>query len=194
MVSGGGTNLQAVLDASTAGKLPHTEIVVVVADKADAYALERAKSVGIAAVALPKKSFPSKADFEAALIAELKSRGAELIVLAGFLTILSPAFIREYPDRILNIHPALLPAFGGGGFYGLHVHRAVLDAGEEYTGATVHYVTEVVDGGEIIAQKKVKVLKTDDEHSLQLRVMQEAEWIIYPEAIEKVCKKISEEK
>lgn len=190
LVSGGGTNLQAIIDFEKAGKMPSTELMVVIADKADAYALERAKAAGIKAEALPKKSYVSKADFENALIAHLEADRIDFVVLAGFLTILSSGFTKKYENRILNIHPSLIPKYCGDGFYGLKVHEAVLAAGEKYTGATVHFVTEVVDGGKIIKQKRVKILKGCTSKELQQRVMEKAEWVIFPRAIEKVCKQL----
>ncbi len=187
LCSGGGTNLQAILDAQAAGKISHGEVVLVVADSLGAFALERAKRCGVETAVFDKKQFP-RTEREAAILACLKAHGTELIVLAGFMTVLSADFVKEYEGRILNIHPALLPSFGGVGMYGLHVHEAVLARGVKVTGATVHFVTEECDGGPIIAQKAVRVHAHDTPEKLQQRVMREAEWVIYPKAIEKVCK------
>ena len=187
LCSGGGTNLQAILDAQAAGKISHGEVVLVVADSLGAFALERAKRCGVETAVFDKKQFP-RTEREAAILACLKAHGAELVVLAGFMTVLSAGFVKEYEGRILNIHPALLPSFGGVGMYGLHVHEAVLARGVKVTGATVHFVTEECDGGPIIAQKAVRVHAHDTPEKLQQRVMRQAEWVIYPKAIEKVCK------
>ncbi len=192
LCSGGGTNLQAILDAKAAGNLPDGEIVLVVADSEAAYALERAKRQGIPAAVFDKHVY-SRAAREQAILAALGEKKIGLVVLAGFMTVLSADFVKAYEGRIVNIHPALLPSFGGVGMYGLHVHEAVLAAGVKVTGATVHYVTEVCDGGPIIAQKAVEVREGDTPETLQRRVMREAEWIIYPQAIEQVCKKLKGE-
>ncbi|MDR3216321.1 MAG: phosphoribosylglycinamide formyltransferase [Clostridiaceae bacterium] len=194
LVSGGGTNLQALLDAAATGKIPHGEIVTVISDKAGAYALERAKNSGINAVLCDKKAFPSKEDFEAAVLDELTGAGAELIVLAGFLSILSEDFVKRYPRRIVNVHPSLIPSFCGDGFYGLRVHEAALARGVKLTGATVHFVDEITDGGEIIMQKAVRVLSGDTAEVLQKRVMKQAEHIILPKAVELTAKEISAKK
>ena len=186
-VSGGGTNLQAILDAQKAGEIKDGEVVLVISNKASAYALERAKNAGIKACTVTRKQTGSQEAFEKELIRILEEEKIDLIVLAGFMNILSADFTSRYPKRILNIHPALLPSFGGQGFYGLHVHEAVLAAGVKVTGATVHYVNEVADGGEIIMQKAVEVRDGDTPEELQQRVMHEAEWIIYPAAVQKVC-------
>ena len=189
LCSGGGTNLQAILDAQAAGDIPHGEVVLVVADSRESFALRRAENFGVETAVFDKREYP-RAERERAILACLKAHGAELIVLAGFMTVLSAAFVKEYENRILNIHPALLPSFGGVGMYGLHVHEAVLARGVKVTGATVHYVTEECDGGPIIAQKAVRVCAYDTPEKLQKRVMREAEWVIYPRAVEKVCKKM----
>lgn len=185
LVSGGGTNLQALLDARAAGRLPSGEIVLVVADREDAFALKRAESNGIKTAVVCRKQKNGR-DFERELLQILSQEEIELIVLAGFLCILSEEFVRRYPDRIINVHPALIPSFCGKGFYGLKVHQAALDYGVKVSGATVHFVNEVADGGRIIMQKSVDVLEGDTPESLQKRVMEEAEWIILPMAAEKV--------
>ena len=184
LVSGGGTNLQALLDAQAAGRIPHGEIALVVSNRADAYALERAKKANVPAVALPGK------DFEPRLEAALQSAGIEMMILAGFLKILSAEFTKKWPNRILNVHPALIPSFCGEGFYGLKVHEAALRYGVKVTGATVHYVNEIPDGGEIILQKAVDVLPGDTPEVLQRRVMEEAEWVLLPKAAEIVAEKL----
>ena len=184
LVSGGGTNLQALLDAQAAGCIPHGEIALVVSNRADAYALERAKKANVPAVALPGK------DFEPRLEAALESAGIEMMILAGFLKILSADFTKKWPSRILNVHPALIPSFCGEGFYGLKVHEAALRYGVKVTGATVHYVNEIPDGGEIILQKAVDVLPGDTPEMLQRRVMEEAEWVLLPQAAEIVAEKL----
>lgn len=178
LVSGGGTNLQALLDASARGELPDAEIALVVSNKEGAYALERAKRAGIEALYLGPE------DFEARLEAELAARGIGLIVLAGFLRILSPEFTARWPRRILNIHPSLIPSFCGQGYYGLRVHEAALARGVKLTGATVHFVNEIPDGGEIILQKAVPVLPGDTPELLQRRVMEQAEWQLLPKAVQ----------
>ena len=178
LVSGGGTNLQALLDASARGELPDAEIALVVSNKEGAYALERAKKAGVEALYLGPE------DFEAKLEAELAARGIGLIVLAGFLRILSPEFTARWPRRMLNIHPSLIPSFCGQGYYGLRVHEAALARGVKLTGATVHFVNEIPDGGEIILQKAVPVLPCDTPELLQRRVMEEAEWRLLPKALQ----------
>jgi len=192
-VSGGGTNLQALMDAEKAGKIPSGEISLVVANKKSAYALERAAQNGIPALAITKKAAGSQEAFEDALDKAVRDAGCELIILAGFLAILSERFTSRWPGRIINIHPALIPSFCGEGYYGLHVHEAALAKGVKVTGATVHYVNEIPDGGEIILQKAVTVRKNDTPESLQLRVMQQAEWKILPRAAEMVCRKLAKE-
>lgn len=178
LVSGGGTNLQALIDASARGELPGVEIALVVSNREDAYALERAQKAGVEALYLGPE------DFEARLEAELAARGIGLLVLAGFLRILSPEFTARWPRRILNIHPSLIPAFCGRGYYGLRVHEAALARGVKLTGATVHFVNEIPDGGEIILQKAVPVLPGDTPELLQRRVMEEAEWRLLPKALQ----------
>ena len=189
LVSGGGTNLQALIDAEKAGRLPHVQFVSVISSRPDAYALTRAEKAGIPGYAVPRKGQTQEA-FESAILAQLQADGIQLIILAGFMSILSEAFVRRYPRRILNVHPALLPAFGGKGYYGLRVHEAVLARGVKITGATVHYVNEIADGGEIILQKAVDVLPGDTPEILQRRVMEQAEWIILPQAAEMAAKEL----
>ena len=186
LVSGGGTNLQALIDAQ--GKvLLSGEIVLVVSNAAGAYALERAKKAGIATATLLKKELGGQAAFEKALSDLLHEQKIDVIILAGFMTILTEWFTRQYPERILNVHPALIPSFCGEGFYGLRVHEAALSYGVKVTGATVHFVNEIPDGGKIIAQKAVEILPGDTPEILQRRVMEQAEWILLPQAAETVC-------
>lgn len=187
LVSGGGTNLQALIDAEKSGVIKSGEIAVVISNKKDAYALERAKSAGIATATVVRKDFPTKEEFEGKIISAIEESGAELIVLAGFLAILSESFTSRYPKRIINVHPSLIPSFCGDGFYGLKVHEAALAYGVKVSGATVHFVNEVTDGGEIIMQKAVEVLDDDTPEVLQRRIMEQAEWKILPAAVEKVC-------
>ncbi len=193
MVSGGGTNLQALIDAQKAGKLRHGEITLVISNKAGAYALTRAKDNEIP-TAVVEKAGGTQAEFEEKIIALLEQNQIELIVLAGFMSILSEAFTAKYPKRIINVHPSLIPAFCGKGFYGLRVHEAALAYGVKVTGATVHFVNEVPDGGEIILQKSVMIRTFDTPESLQRRVMEQAEWQLLPRAVEMVSKNISKEK
>ena len=194
LVSGGGTNLQALIDAEKAGKIPHGEIALVVASKPGVFALERAAKAGIPSGVVKRKSYPDKASFEAALLDVLEKHGIQMIVLAGFMLVLSADFIKHFENRMINVHPALIPSFCGDGFYGLHVHEAALNYGVKVTGATVHFVNEVTDGGKIILQKAVDVLDGDTPEILQKRVMEQAEWIILPQACEIVAKQISTEK
>ncbi len=193
LVSGGGTNLQALLDASARGEAPHAQIALVVSNHKKAYALERAANAGVATRVITKKAAGSQEAFEAALQQTLEEAGIELIVLAGFLSILSESFVRWWDHRMINIHPSLLPAFGGEGCYGLHVHEMALARGVKLTGATVHYVNEIPDGGEIIAQKAVAVEPGDTPELLQRRVMEQAEWILLPQAMEQVAAKLAKE-
>ncbi len=193
LVSGGGTNLQALIDAERAGKIQHGRIALVVSSRKDAYALTRAKEAGIEAVPLSRRELGAEG-FEQRLSELLKAHDIDLIVLAGFLTILSKAFVEKWPRRILNVHPSLIPAFSGEGYYGLKVHEAALQRGVKLTGATVHFVNEVADGGEIILQKAVHVQKNDTPESLQLRVMREAEWRILPRAVDMVSRSINKTK
>ena len=194
LVSGGGTNLQALIDAQNAGKLRSGEIVFVVSNNKDAYALTRAKNNNIEQRVVLRRDYESSRDFEAALIGILKDAEIDMIVLAGFMSILSPYFIGEYRDRIINVHPALIPSFCGKGFYGLHVHEAALEYGVKVTGATVHFVNEIPDGGKIILQKAVEVQEGDTPEILQRRVMEQAEWIILPQATELVAAELAERK
>ena len=193
LVSGGGTNLQALIDAQETGVLHSGKIALVVSNAAGAYALERAKKASIPGVTLLKKELGGQEGFEAALQKTLEEYGIDVIVLAGFMTILSRDFTARWPKRILNIHPALIPSFCGEGFYGLRVHQAALDYGVKVTGATVHYVNHIPDGGEIIAQKAVEVLPGDTPEILQRRVMEQAEWILLPQAAETVCAELNNE-
>lgn len=193
-VSGGGTNLQALIDAQKSGIINSGEIVLVVSNEPQAYALERAKNNGIEAVYLNKEELGGQKGFEAALEALLESHGVDMIVLAGFLVILSADFTDRHDHRIINVHPSLIPSFCGDGFYGLKVHEAALAKGVKVTGATVHFVNSITDGGEIIMQKAVDVLDGDTPEVLQRRVMEQAEWIILPRACEKVCAKIVSER
>ena len=194
LCSGGGTNLQALLNAEEAGLMPDGEIVLVVADHAGAFALTRAERNGVKAVTCDRKTYPDRTAREGAILSVLRENKIELVVLAGFMTVLSGAFVKAYEGRILNIHPALIPSFCGEGYYGLHVHEAVLKRGVKVTGATVHFVTEVCDGGPIIAQKAVEVKEGDTPETLQKRVMREAEWVILPEAVQTVCANLHSQK
>lgn len=194
LVSGGGTNLQALIDAEKSGIIKSGTISLVVSNKADAYALERARLAGIPSVTLLKRDLGSQEAFEAALIKLLEDEYIDLIVLAGFMSILSESFTSRFKDRIINVHPSLIPSFCGKGFYGLHVHEAALSYGVKVTGATVHFVNEIPDGGRIIAQKAVEVLPGDSPESLQRRVMEQAEWIILPQAAESVAADIIKRK
>ncbi len=187
LVSGGGTNLQALIDAQNSGVIKSGEIKLVISNNASAYALERAKNAGIATAVVLKKELGSAEAFEAKIKELLSENGIEIIVLAGFMSILSEDFTKTYPKRIINVHPALIPSFCGKGFYGLHVHEAALEYGVKVTGATVHFVNEIPDGGEIIMQKAVEVKEGDTPEILQKRVMEEAEWKILPKSVEKVC-------
>ncbi|MEG0803721.1 MAG: phosphoribosylglycinamide formyltransferase [Pygmaiobacter sp.] len=186
-VSGGGTNLQAIMDAKAAGQIPNGTIKLVVASRPGAYALERAAKAQIESAVLVRKDYASQDAFDDALLGLLKEHGIELVVLAGYLTILSERVIRAYPRRILNIHPSLIPSFCGAGFYGMKVHEAALAKGVKVTGATVHFVNEIPDGGEIVLQKAVAVEPGDTPETLQQRVMEQAEWQLLPRAIELCC-------
>ena len=193
LCSGGGTNLQAIIDAHARGELPHTELALVVGIKDGIYSLERAAKANIPAAVVARRVYANAADFEAALTALLDEYGIEVIVLAGFLTVLSETFVKRYPERILNVHPSLIPSFCGDGFYGLRVHEAALEKGVKVTGATVHFVNEITDGGRIIAQKAVEVCEGDTPETLQRRVMEQAEWQLLPAALETVCKDLTEQ-
>lgn len=193
-VSGGGTNLQAIIDFAASGKLTDGELALVVSSSPNAYALTRAANAGIPAVVVSRKENPDQAEFEAKIIAELEKSGIELIVLAGFMSILSESFVKKYDKRIINVHPSLIPSFCGKGMYGLRVHEAALDYGVKMTGATVHFVNEIPDGGEIIMQKAVAVEEGDTPEVLQRRVMEQAEWNILPAAAQMVAEKIRKSK
>ena len=192
LVSGGGTNLQALLDAEAAGKIPHGEIALVISNNPNAYALERARLAGVPGAVITKKECGSQEAFEAQIQAVLERNGTDLIILAGFMCILSENFTSKWPKRILNVHPSLIPSFCGEGFYGLRVHEAALSYGVKVTGATVHFVNEIPDGGEIIAQKAVYIEEGDTPEILQKRVMEQAEWILLPQAAEMVCASMEE--
>ena len=193
-VSGGGTNLQALIDAQASGIIQSGEIAVVIASNPTAYAIERAKQNHIPYEVVYKKELGSQEAFESKLIEVLNRYGIELIVLAGFMTILTEAFTSRYPKRILNVHPSLIPSFCGAGFYGLRVHEAALSYGVKVTGATVHFVNEIPDGGEIIMQRAVEIQPDDTPEVLQRRVMEQAEWKILPLSVEKVAKELAEVK
>ena len=186
LVSGGGTNLQALLDAQQRRELVSGEIALVVSNNAKAYALERAQKAGIPTKVLLKKELGGQEGFEQALCKTLEEAGIQLIVLAGFMSILTESFTARYPRRIINVHPSLIPSFCGAGYYGLKVHEAALAKGVRVTGATIHFVNEIPDGGEIIAQKAVEVLPGDTPEVLQRRVMEQAEWVLLPRAVEQV--------
>lgn len=192
LVSGGGTNLQALIDAEKRGEIKGGKITCVISSKSDAYALERAKQNGISTRVIPRKEYADVASYTKAVTDALIEEKADLVVYAGFMTILDEQIVKAFPYKMMNVHPALIPSFCGKGFYGLHVHEAVLESGVKLTGATVHFVTEVCDGGPIIAQRAVEVKEGDTPETLQKRVMREAEWIILPEAVETVCKKLSQ--
>lgn len=194
LVSGGGTNLQAIIDAKRAGKIPSAELALVVASNASAYALTRAETAGIVHAVLRQEKGEAPADYGERLLTLLRENAIDVVVLAGFLTILPENVIRAYDHRILNIHPSLIPSFCGDGFYGLHVHEAALQRGVKVTGATVHFVNEITDGGDIIAQKAVEVLPGDTPEILQRRVMEQAEWILLPQALEQVAGEIAKKR
>lgn len=194
LVSGGGTNLQALIDAQHSGLIEKGEIVLVISNRENAFAIERAQKAGIEAHVVTRKACGGQEAFEARVIELIDSHGIDLVVLAGFLTILSREFVTHYDHRIINIHPSLIPAFCGDGFYGIIPHEAALARGVKVTGATVHYVNEVADGGEIIAQKAVNVEEGDTPETLQRRVMEQAEWLILPVAVAKICRRIVKER
>ena len=187
LVSGGGTNLQAILESERRGENPNGKVTLVVASKPGVYALERAASFGVPTAVVSRKDYATSEEFDAALLSVLQENGIELVVLAGFLSVLGPSVIAAYPNRILNVHPSLIPSFCGPGFYGLRVHEAALARGVKVTGATVHFVNEVCDGGPILLQKAVEVRPGDTPEVLQKRVMVEAEWKLLPKAIAMVC-------
>ena len=191
LVSGGGTNLQALIDAQKSGIITSGEIKLVVSNNPNAYALTRAKNADIKTAVCDKKQLG--ANFEAELISVLEDNNIDIIVLAGFMCILSEKFTSHFANRIINVHPSLIPSFCGKGFYGLHVHEAALEYGVKVTGATVHFVNEIPDGGKIIMQKAVEILEDDTPETLQKRVMENAEWIILPQSVEKVCKELKGE-
>lgn len=186
LVSGGGTNLQALIDAQKSGIITSGEIALVISNNEGAYALTRAENAGIKTAVVSKKALGSQEAFEEGLITTLTENEIDLIILAGFMCILSENFTKHYPNRIINVHPSLIPSFCGKGFYGLHVHEAALNYGVKVTGATVHFVNEIPDGGEIILQKAVEIKDGDTPEILQKRVMEEAEWLLLPQAAEKV--------
>lgn len=186
LVSGGGTNLQALIDAQKSGIITDGEITLVISNKEGAYALTRAQNANIKTETVLKKDFGSQKEFEQKIMSLINDNGIQIIVLAGFMSILSEEFTSAYPKRIINVHPSLIPSFCGKGFYGLHVHEAALEYGVKVTGATVHFVNEIPDGGEIIAQKAVEIIDDDTPEVLQKRVMEQAEWIILPQAVQKI--------
>ena len=186
-VSGGGTNLQALIDAQDRGEIKNGKITFVLASNENAYALERAKKAGIESTVVNRKAYDTKADYDKAVLKTLEGRNIDLIVLAGFLSILGEDLINEYKNRIINIHPSLIPLFCGDGFYGKKVHTAVLNSGMKVTGATAHFVNEITDGGAIILQKAVPIEQGDNEDILQYRVMRQAEWEILPKAVSLFC-------
>ena len=191
LVSGGGTNLQALLDAQKSGILHSGEIVLVVSNNESAYALQRAAQAGVDAAVITKRDCGSQAAFEDELARQLEHAHIDLIILAGFMSILTKSFTDRFPNRMINVHPSLIPSFCGEGFYGLRVHQAALDYGVKVTGATVHYVNEIPDGGKILAQKAVDILPEDTAETLQRRVMEQAEWILLPQVAEELCAAMS---
>ncbi len=193
LVSGGGTNLQALINAKNRGALPDGELAVVISSKEGAFALERAQKAGIATAVVARQAYASREAFDHALLETLAAYRIQLVILAGFMCILSPQVIEAYRDRIINVHPSLIPSFCGEGYYGLRVHEAALGYGVKVTGATVHLVNEVPDGGRILLQKAVDVQKGDTPQTLQQRVMEEAEWILLPQAAAELCKVIRKE-
>ena len=193
-VSGGGTNLQALIDASKRGEIPSGEIALVLASNDKAYALTRAAENNIPSAVVKRKDYENQIAYEEAVKGVLAEKGIDMIVLAGFMTILSENFTSAYPKRIVNVHPSLIPSFCGAGFYGLRVHEAALEYGVKVTGATVHYVNEIPDGGEIILQKAVEIQEGDTAEVLQKRVMEQAEWILLPKAVELVANRLQKER
>lgn len=194
LVSGGGTNLQALLDSEKRGENPYGKIVLVISGNEKAYALERAKKAGVETMVIRRRDYQDTEGYDKAMLKALKEHGIEEIILAGFLNILSSEIINAYPQRIINVHPSLIPSFCGKGYYGLKVHEAALRYGVKVTGATVHYVNEIPDGGQIIYQKAVEVKDGDTPEILQRRVMEQAEWILLPKAAAMVAEKIEKEK
>ena len=194
MVSGGGTNLQALIDAQKAGKIRHGTIKLVIASNDRAYALERAEKAGIDSVVIRHKDYPVQEEFDQKIVDTLHAYDIDMVVLAGYLSILGPTMIRAYEDRIINIHPSLIPSFCGKGFYGLKVHEEALKRGVKVTGATVHMVNEIPDGGRILKQKAVEVMEGDTPETLQRRVMEQAEWILLPMACEELAERIENSK
>lgn len=190
LVSGGGTNLQALIDACDSGIIKSAKIVTVVSNKDGVYALERAGRAGIEGAVIKKSDYESTDDFDEAIAHHMLSRNVDVIVMAGFLSIVGDRLLDAYKDRIINIHPSLIPSFCGTGCYGLHVHEKALEYGVKVTGATVHFVNEIPDGGKIIAQKAVYIEEGDTPEILQKRVMEQAEWVILPRAVEKVCSEL----
>ena len=190
LVSGGGTNLQAILDAEARGETPHGKVTLVVASKPGVYALERAAAAGVESAVVRRKDYADSEAFDAALVRVLQEHNIDVVVLAGFLSVLGPSVIEAYRDRILNVHPSLIPSFCGPGFYGLRVHEAALARGVKVTGATVHLVNEECDGGPILLQKAVDILPGDTPETLQKRVMVEAEWQLLPKALAMVCEQL----
>ena len=191
LVSGGGTNLQAIIDAKAAGKIPSGELALVVSSKYGVKALDRAQAAGIPCCAVRRAGYATSQDFDEALLAVLRDHHIDFVVLAGFLCILGPRILEAYRDRIINVHPSLIPSFCGDGFYGLRVHQAALDRGVKVTGATVHLVNEITDGGRILLQKAVEIQEGDTAETLQKRVMEEAEWQILPRALELCCRELA---
>ncbi len=191
LCSGGGTNFQAILSAQQAGMIEHGEVVLLISDHKDAYVLTRAMRNGVESAVVDVHEVPDRREREERILGILREKEIGFVVFAGFMSILSERFTRAYEGRIINVHPSLIPSFCGKGYYGLHVHEAVLARGVKVTGATVHFVTEECDGGPIILQRAVEVKEGDTPESLQKRVMREAEWVILPEAVELVCKQLS---
>lgn len=192
MVSGGGTNLQALIDAEKSGKIPHGKISLVIASNDSAYALQRASQNNIESVVVKRKAYADQDAFDEAIVSTLKQHEIDMVVLAGYLSILGMPVIQAYKDRIINIHPSLIPSFCGKGFYGLKVHEAALQRGVKVTGATVHLVNEIPDGGKILKQKAVSIEDGDTPEILQRRVMEQAEWVLLPEACEEIAKQLDE--
>ena len=187
LVSGGGTNLQALIDAQARGEIRNGQISLVIASKPGVYALERAKKAGIPSCVIARKDYASAQDMTVALVEKLQAEGIGLVVLAGFMTIITGEMVEAYPNAILNVHPALIPSFCGQGFYGLHVHEKALEYGVKVSGATVHFVSEECDGGPIVLQKAVEVLDDDTPEALQKRIMEQAEWVLLPQAVSLFC-------